>query len=83
MTNSILKSVFNVAVQAAIANVKPKLQALEAQLNGFGLPANHSTRLACEALHAALAEELANADTLGSSGGVHTNTGGSDKGDAE
>lgn len=83
MTATITKAAFNAAVQSAVANVRPKLLDLEAKLTELGLIPTHPVSSAIIELHAALAAELANADALGDAGGVHTNSGGTGKGDAE
>lgn len=70
--NSILKSIVSAAVTTATNAVKPLLLAAEAANPG-------STELA--ALHAELANQLASADDLLGTGTMHTDGGGTDKGD--
>lgn len=82
MTDSISKAAFNDAVQSAITAVKPLLLAAEAEANDLDLGAGHPLNAALSALHAELSEQLSIADGLGSTG-MHTDGGGSGKGDAD
>lgn len=77
--NSIPKADFNSAISEAISSVKPLLLDLEAKL---ALLDDQDAIDACATLHAELANQLAIADTLGSTGGMHTDTGGTGKGGA-
>lgn len=72
---------FNQAVADATEAVKPKLLAVEAELNALGLVATHPAQVAVQDLHAELANQLRIADELGGTGGEHARSGGSDKGD--
>lgn len=71
---------FNAAVQAAIPTVQTPLLALEAAVAALTLPADHPVVTELAALHAALSAVLVTCDHLGSTGGVHTDTGGGPKG---
>lgn len=85
MTDSIPKSTFNAAVQAAISAVKPLLLQVETDAADVAtitgpIDAVAALQINLSALHDELSNQLAIADALGSSGGMHTNTGGTGKG---
>ena len=74
MNDTINAADFNAAVTQAIATVQPLLLALEA------LQTTPEQEAAAQALHAALADLLVQADALGNTGGAHTDDGGQGKG---
>lgn len=80
-TETILKSLVSAAVTVATNAVKPLLLAAEA---AAAPPTADLVQVqsALAALHAELATQLGNADTLLGSGPMHTDGGGTDKGDA-
>lgn len=80
MTATILKATFNAAVQAAIPTIKTPLLALETAVADLALAPDDPAVTNLAALHSALAAVLTICDQLGSSGGVHTDTGGGNKG---
>lgn len=81
--NYILKSAVSSAVTDATNAVKPLLLAAEAAAND--LPSNdaytQAVKDALAALHAELANQLGNADALLGTGTMHTDGGGTGKGD--
>lgn len=78
--HGIPKPTFNALVQGFIPPVRNPLLAVEAAVAELGLPADHPIVTNLALLHGALADVLAACDSLGSSGGVHTDTGGGNKG---
>lgn len=83
MSEHILKSEVGAAVVAATNAVKPLLLTLEAAI--AAIPSSDDYKAAAasaaSALHAELAAQLVNADSLLDSGTVHADGGGTDKGD--
>lgn len=84
----IAKLDFNAAVQAAIVAVKPLLLQVETDLSVVSgivgpISAIEDLQGAVAALHAELANQLSVADQMGSTGGIHTDTGGGNKGVSE
>lgn len=79
-SHSIPKTVFNAAVQAAIPAVRTPLLALEAAVAAMELDSADPAVTNLAAVHAALSAVLATCDSLGSAGGIHTDTGGGNKG---
>lgn len=71
---------FNQAVADATSAVKPKLIAVEAEINDLGLAKDHPLQIAIRDLHAELANQLTIADELGGTGGAHARSGGDNKG---
>lgn len=78
----ISKDDFNAAVSDAIDAVKPLLLAAEASANAAAatLPEGNTLIADLAALHGELANQLAIADAMGTTGGAHTNSGGGGKG---
>lgn len=76
-SNYILKSDVSAAISDATDAVKPLLLAAEA------IECSVAMADALSALHAELANQLANADSLLGTGTMHTDGGGTDKGDGQ
>jgi hypothetical protein len=83
MTDTITKTAFNEAITNATNAVKPLLLAAEAAAAAIPSSDDYTvaTRSALTALHVELANQLAIADALAGSGTMHTDGGGTDKGD--
>lgn len=81
--NYILKSDVSAAVTDATNAVKPLLLAAEAAANALPSADDYTAAVksALAALHAELANQLGNADGLLGTGTMHTDGGGTDKGD--
>lgn len=80
---TILKSDFNDAVNTAREAVQPLLRALERSISALGLDPSSDVVTGAAALHSALSDQLSVADEMGSTGGFHTDGGGTGKGDGE